>query len=231
MLAILIKSGRPNAVEFTASQHGFEQVRGIHRSFSGAGTHHGMELVDKQDYLALSLLNLLQDSFETLFELASVLCTRYECAHVQRNQSPILKSFRYIARHDPLSQTLDDRGFAHTWFANQNGIVLGAPRQDLKHAVNLNVTSDNRNKHYGRGELCQVTTITLQCLVGRFGIGRSYPLAASHLFEYGHQLVVRDARFAQDSRGGARFIEYRDQYVLNRHVFVLELAGFLLGTG
>jgi hypothetical protein len=42
---------------------------------------------------------------------------------------------------------------------------------------------------------------------------------------------VGQPELAQDARGGTRFVEHRDQHVLDRDVVVLELAGFLLRAG
>ena len=44
VLAVLIKGGCSNAAQFTAGQHRFEQVAGIHRSARGACPNDGVDL-------------------------------------------------------------------------------------------------------------------------------------------------------------------------------------------
>jgi hypothetical protein len=43
------------------------------------------------------------------------------------------------ALHDGVRQALGDGGLAHARLAQQDGVVLGAARQDLDHPVHLGV--------------------------------------------------------------------------------------------
>ena len=132
-------------------------------------------------------------------------------------------------RNDALRQALDDRGLADARLADQHRVVLGAARQHLDDAANLVVAPDHRVELARRRELGQVAPVSLQRLVGRLGIRRGHALIAAHLLEHVHQLVVGESGLAQNSGSGARLVEHRDQHVLDRDVFVLELARFLLG--
>ena len=62
IFAVLIKRSRTNAVQLAAGQHRLEQVAGIHRAISLAGTDDGVQLINKEDDLALGLLDLVQDA-------------------------------------------------------------------------------------------------------------------------------------------------------------------------
>src|SRR5439155_6897527 len=44
---------------------------------------------------------------------------------------------------DELSEPFDDGGFAHTRFADENGVVLGAPGQNLHDPLDLALTPDD----------------------------------------------------------------------------------------
>ena len=48
-----------------------------------------------------------------------------------------------IARDDALGKPLDDRGLADARFADEYGVVLGAPREHLAHAPDLGVATDH----------------------------------------------------------------------------------------
>ena len=146
------------------------------------------------------------------------------------DQLAILETVGHVALDDTLRETLDDRGLADARLADQHRIILGAARQYLDHAPNLFVASDYRIDLAGRGELGQVATIFFERLISRLGIRRRDALIAADLLQHGHQLVVGQAGLAQNFCCRAGFVEHRDQHVLDRHVFVLEFARFLLGA-
>ena len=52
--------------------------------------------------------------------------------------------FRHVAVDDAQRQALDDRGLADAGLADEDGIVLGAPGQDLDGAADLLVAADHR---------------------------------------------------------------------------------------
>ena len=43
----------------------------------------------------------------------------------------VLEPLGHVAANDALGQPFDDGGLAHARLADQHGVVLGAPRQDL----------------------------------------------------------------------------------------------------
>ena len=230
ILAVLVERGRADAMQFAARQHGLEQVRRIHRAFSGARADDRMQLVDEQNYLARGFLHFLQHGLQPFLELAAELGARYQRSHVERDQLAILEALGHVARDDSPRETLDNRGLADPRLAYQHRVVLGAAREHLDYASNFLVASYHRIDFAGRRELGQVAAVFFQRLVGRLGIRRRDALVAADLLEHGHQLVVGQTCFAQNFRSGARLIEHRDQHVLDRNVLVLELARLLLGA-
>lgn len=75
VLAILIESGGSDTSELTASQHGLQQVGSVHRALSLSGSQNQVNLIDENNDVSSSLLDLLEDLLQTLFELTSVLRT------------------------------------------------------------------------------------------------------------------------------------------------------------
>ena len=79
--------------------------------------------------LALGVLDLLEDGLEALLELAAVLRTGDQRAQVERDDALVLEALGHVAAHDALGQALDDGGLADTGLADEDRVVLGAPRR------------------------------------------------------------------------------------------------------
>ena len=60
VLAVLIQRGSADAVQFAAGQHRLEQIASVHSAVGLARAHDGVQLIDKEDDLALRLLDLVQ---------------------------------------------------------------------------------------------------------------------------------------------------------------------------
>jgi hypothetical protein len=117
---------------------------GVHGAFRRARAHQGVHLVDEEDDLPLGLGHLLQHRLEPLLELAAVLGPGHQRAHVQRDDLLVAQPGGHVARHDALRQPFDDGRLAHARLADQHRVVLGAPAEDLDHAANLLVATDDR---------------------------------------------------------------------------------------
>jgi hypothetical protein len=64
-----------------------------------------------------------------------------------RSSAMIFLSFRLSGtspRDDALREALDDGGLAHAGLADEDGIVLGAAREDLDGAADFGVAADDR---------------------------------------------------------------------------------------
>ena len=82
VLAILVKSGGADALQFTTRQRWLEDVRRVDRAFCRAGTHQRVQLVDEKDRV-VGAAQLLDDLLETLLELAAVFGPGDERADVE----------------------------------------------------------------------------------------------------------------------------------------------------
>ena len=60
VLAVFIQRGGTHAMQFAARQCRLEHIAGVHRTLGLARTHHGVNLVDKDDGLAFILGQLFQ---------------------------------------------------------------------------------------------------------------------------------------------------------------------------
>ena len=96
VLAVLVEGRGADAVQLAARQHRFEQVAGIHRAFSGAGADDGVQLVDEQNDLTGRVDHFLEHRLEAFLELAAEFGTRYQCAHIERDQFAVLQTFRHV---------------------------------------------------------------------------------------------------------------------------------------
>ena len=115
-----------------------------------------MQLVDEQNDLPVRVLDLLDDPLEPLLELPAVLGARHQRAHVQGHQAHALEALGHVALADALGQALDDGGLAHAGLADQDRVVLGAPRQDLHHALDFLLATDQWVQLAFAGELGEV---------------------------------------------------------------------------
>ena len=144
VLAILVQRGRADGVQLAARQHRLEHVAGVHRALGRARADDGVQLVDEEDDLPGRVGDLLEHGLEPLLELAAVLRARHQRAHVERDHALVLQPFGHVAADDALRQPLDDGGLAHARLADEHGVVLGAPAEDLDHAADLLVAADDR---------------------------------------------------------------------------------------
>ena len=86
----------------------------------------GVDLVDEQ-HRTFFFLQLPQQYLEALLEVATVLGTRQEGAHVERVDGIVQHHLGHLAPDDAVSQPFGNGGFTHPGLAYQQGIVLAAP--------------------------------------------------------------------------------------------------------
>ena len=125
VLAIFVERGRADAMQFAARQHRLEQIGGIHRALRRARADDRMQLVDEEDDLALGLLDFLEHRLQAFLELTAELRARNQRAHVEGDESTILKAVGHVAADDALGEALDNRGLADARLADQHRIILG----------------------------------------------------------------------------------------------------------
>ena len=105
-----------------------------------------------------------EHGLEPLLELAAELGAGHQGAHVQGDDPLVLEALRHVAVDDPQGQPLGDGRLAHARLADQHGVVLGPPREDLDHAADLLVAADHRVELALPGPLHQVDAVALQGL-------------------------------------------------------------------
>ena len=164
MFAIFVERRRADAMQLAARQHRLQQVARIHRAFGLPRADHRMQLVDKQNDLPFGRLDLFENGFQPLLELAAELRPRDQRAHVERNDLLVLQPLRDVAAHDPLRQPFDDGRLPNARLADQHRIVLGPPRQHLDHAPDLLVAPDHRVEFPRRRQLGQIASILFERL-------------------------------------------------------------------
>ena len=131
-------------MQLAARERGLEHVAGIHGALRLAGADHGVQLVDEQNDLAFLLGEIGEHRLQALLELAAEFRARDQRAHVERQDALVAQAFGHFAIDDALREALDDGGLADAGFADEHGIVLGAPLQDLNGAADLIVAADDR---------------------------------------------------------------------------------------
>ena len=76
----------------------------------------------------------------------------------------------HVAGGDALGQALDDGGLADARFADQHGVVLGAPGQHLDHPPDLLVAADHRVQLARSAASVRSRPNLLERLVGALGV-------------------------------------------------------------
>ena len=189
--AVFVQRGCANDLQLASGQCRLEHVAGVDTTLGCAGAHHGVNLVQEQNYFPLRLLHLIHHRLEALFKLAPEFGTGDQGAHVQRQHPPAFKGGRHIPGGDSGGQTLCDGGLADTGFSNDHRVVLFATGQGLHHLSYFFIAANDRVQLAFSGQLGQVDAVFLQGPVLAFGPGVVHPVAASNL-EQGlvHQVPV-----------------------------------------
>ena len=148
-----------------ARQHRLDHVAGVHGALGGAGADDRVQLVDERDDLALGVRDLLQDRLQALLELAAVLGAGDHRGEVESDDPLVPQSLGDVAFDDPRGEALDDGRLADAGLADEHGVVLRAPRQDLDDAADLVVAADDRVELALPGEIGEVAAVAFERLV------------------------------------------------------------------
>ena len=114
VLLILVERRCTDAAQLATRKCRFEDVGCVHSTFATACTNKRMNLVDEEDDATVGVGHLLDDALQSLLELAFVLGSGYECAHVERVELLVLKVLWYVAAHDALRQAFHDGSLTRT---------------------------------------------------------------------------------------------------------------------
>src|SRR5690606_39143877 len=186
-LAVLVQGRGADHAQLAARQRGLQHVAGVDGALGLARPHDRVELVDEQDDLALGPGRLLDDGLEALLELAAVLRAGEEAAHVELHDALALQALGHVLVHDALRQPLGDGRLAHAGLADEHGVVLRAPQEDLDDAPDLVVAPDHRVELALASPLREVDAVALQRVeraLGRLRVhGPSSPDLTGRLLE------------------------------------------------
>src|SRR4030042_308682 len=158
-LSVLIDGCRADTLEFTVGQSRFKHVTGIDSSLSGTSADHGMDLIDKQDYLTLCFTYLVHNRLETLLEFTPELASCHQASHIKRHYPASFQRIRYIIGGYFLGKSFRDCRFTYSSVTYDNRIILGPACQYLHHTLNLIFSTDNGIKFSLSCQLRQVTTV------------------------------------------------------------------------
>ena len=102
------------------------------------------------------LHQLLHDGLQPLFKLAAILGAGHDQRKIKSENALVGQERRHFAVRDALRQSFDDGGLTHAGLADQHRIVLGAAAQNLDHAFQFAIASDQRIElgvHRGLGQV------------------------------------------------------------------------------
>src|SRR4029079_8131266 len=142
VLAVLVERRRADRLQLTAGEGGLEDRRRVDRALRRARADEIVELVDEQDDVA-ALGDLLHHLLQALLELAPVLRARDERGEVERVDLLVLQQLGHLVRGDAGGEALDDGRLADARLADQHRGVLLAAREDLHHALDLELAADD----------------------------------------------------------------------------------------
>ncbi|TPW09859.1 MAG: hypothetical protein FD129_2067 [bacterium] len=218
-------------MKLAPGQGRLQHVAGIHGPLGRAGPDQRVKLVDEQDDLPLGADHFLEDRLQPLLELAPELGPGDQRPEVEDDHPFVTQRVRHVAGHDPAGEPLHDGRLADPRLADQDRVVLGAPREHLDDAANLLVPADDRIELLPPGERRQVAPILFERLVLVLGSGIGDPLAAPHVDQCLEESLPRDPRGGHDllHRVAGQLVAESQQQVVGRDVVILELGGLLLG--
>ena len=184
--------------------------------------------------------DLLEHLLQALLEVTAVAAARHQRAEVERVELLARQRLGHLVGHDALRQALDDGRLADAGLADEDGVVLGAARQDLHHAFDLFGTSDDGVELAVTGELGQVAAELVEDRRARRVVARARALAGAHgllALVARHQLDDLLAHAAEvgpeaDQHGGGHALALADeaeQHVLGADVAVAELQRLAQG--
>ena len=244
VLAVLVQGRRADRLQLAAGQGRLEDRSGVDRALRGTRADEVVELVDEQDDVA-ALGDLLHHLLQALLELAAVLRARDQRRQVERVDLLVLQQLRHVAVRDALGQALDHRGLAHAGLADEDGVVLGAPREDLHDPLDLGLAPDDGIQLAVSRQLGEVAPELVEQLRGlllargraargRLALAGRALTPAARAGEHADDLVadllgVR-VEVEQDARGDALVLANEaEQDVLGADVVVTQREGLAQG--
>ena len=212
--AVLGQRGGADHPQLAAGEQGLEHVGGVHRALGLSGSEHGVQLVDEQHDPALGGHDLGQRGLHPLLELAAELGAGQHAGEVQRHDAGAVQGLRDVVLRDTQREALDDRGLADAGLADQHGVVLAPPGEDLDGLLDLVEPTDHGVDAPGRRVGGQVTPELVErggaggrglggllLSRGASGAGRGEQLTGADLAEQGRPTAALSAQHEPDGAG------------------------------
>ena len=142
-LAVFLQCRRADHLQLAAPQRGLEQVRRVDRALGAARADERVHLVDEQDHVpaAADLSQYVADAF---FKFAAVFRPSEDARHVQAVEPFAAQRLRNRPRGEALRKALDDSRLADARLADEGGVVLIFPAQNLQQLPKLAFAPDDR---------------------------------------------------------------------------------------
>ena len=249
VLAVLLQRRRADTLQFAAGQRWLEDVGRVHRTAGRPRPDEHVHLVDEQDGVAR--FQLLDDALQALLELTAVHRAGDQAAHVQLQDALVVQRFGHLAIDDALGQAFDDGRLAHAGLADEGGVVLGAPGQNLDDALDLRLAADDRvqgvllgqggqigGQLVDQGRLALLFLLLLRraalrrllLLLRRTALGARHRAFLQHAPRLAADLLGADAELAQHVNGQALVLAGQaQQQVLGADVVLAHAPRFLDG--
>ncbi|MCY1410778.1 hypothetical protein D9M71_261530 [compost metagenome] len=120
-----------------------------------------MDLVDEQDRLR-TFFQLIEQRLEALLEIATVFGTGQQGTQVEGVNHAVGQQVRHLVVDNALGQAFGNRGFTHARLAHQQRIVFAPTRQDLRNALDFQLTPHQRIDATLAREFVEVAGISIQ---------------------------------------------------------------------
>ena len=142
-----------------------------------------MNFINKEDYVFV-ILEFLNNSFQSLFKLTSILGSCNERGHIKRYYSLVSKFLRHITLCNLQSKSFNNCSFTNAGFTDENRVVFPAPCKNMGNPFNLLLSSYHRIKLAFLCKLCKIPSKLIK--VWRRCPLCSFPLPCNSLQEIGN---------------------------------------------
>mmetsp|Transcript_31284 Transcript_31284/g.91611 ORF Transcript_31284/g.91611 Transcript_31284/m.91611 type:complete len:270 (-) Transcript_31284:780-1589(-) len=208
VLAILVVGRGTDASDLTTGQGGLQKVGRIHTPTGGTGTDNRVHLVNEENNFSLAFGDLLQNTLESLLELAPHGRSGHQSSEVEPDQTARrLHAVGNITIEHTLGNAFGNSRLAHARIANENRVVFRSSRQNLNGAADLIVTPNHRIQLALPSTFREVNAILVQGIVHvlrRARIGRA--LLLPQLLDGPLHLGILDALPRQGVAGEQRIL-------------------------
>lgn len=223
--SVFVEGGGTNAAKFTAGEHGLEHVGSVKRAFGFAGADEGVHFIDEEDDLPRGLLDFVENCLEPFFEFASELCASDEGTHIESDDRLSAKPFGDISGDNALGETLGDSSFSDPGFPDQDRVVLGSSREDLDHAADFLIATDDGIEFALAGALGEINTVFFEGLEVGFGVGVGDAATLANFFQGFAETFFGGPAGVKNFSSGAFIVGEGEEDVVGRHVFISEFGG------